>query len=212
MNKESGILGGIAIVVIGIVIALFAFSSSKSTSTATVDKNVLVRADSYSTGANAGKVTVVEFGDYQCPACGAAYAPLKQLLANHQDITFIFRDFPLTQHNNAKLGAKAALAAGKQGQYWPMHDRLYEAQSEWGESNQARDLIVKYAGELKLNTDQFAKDLDSSEFGTRIDRDIQDGESLKVNATPTLYFNGVKYSGNLSLSAFEDAYKKAAGQ
>lgn len=211
INKESGILGGIAVAVIGIVIALFAFSGDKTSSPATVDKNVLTRADSYSTGSASPKVKVVEFGDYQCPACGAASPLLKALLAAHSDLQLTFRDFPLTSiHKNAMNAALAANAAAKQGQFWPMNDVLYEHQNEWADSDTARVMFAAYAKALGLNADQFQTDSDSAEIAALVKQSVDDGTALSVNATPTLYFNGVKYTGGLSKDAFEQAYQKAA--
>ncbi len=209
MNKEAGVIGGIAVVAIVAVIALFA-TSKNTTNVSSVDQSKLVLSDSYKTGSVSPKVTVVEFGDYQCPACQAAYPILKTMLAKHADMQLVWRDFPLPNHKNAMLAARAVNAAGRQGQFWQMNGKLYETQTDWSESDKARDLFIGYARDFGLNLDQFKLELDIADIAARIAQDLAGANELGVNATPTLYFNGVKYTGSLTESGFEAAYAEAA--
>lgn len=192
MSREAKILVGILIVVVGGMIALFAFSN-KAASPASgpkADAGKLVKSDSHKIGT--GPVTVVEFGDYQCPACGQAYPITKQLLSEENGkMTLVFRNFPLTQvHKNALTSAYAAEAAAKQNKFWQMHDKLYETQSEWSESSTAPDIFAKYASGLGLNVDQFKQDEASDAVKATVKADMDDGTALSIQGTPTFYVNG----------------------
>lgn len=160
-----------------------------------VDQSVLIRSDSEKISSPSATVTLVEFGDYQCPSCGAYHPFVKQLLVDLAGkFNFVFRNFPLAQHPNSKIAAYAAEAAGKQNKFWEMHNKIYETQNDWSDvsNSKATDIFVSYANSLGLNTTQFKKDIDSSDVKAKIDRDTQDGLTLGVDATPTFYLDGSK--------------------
>jgi len=166
----------------------------------------ITREDSHMTGKQGAKVTVVEFGDYQCPACGAAHPLLKQILAAYKDnpdFNFVFMNFPLPMHPNAQVSAEAAEAAGEQGKFWQMHDKIYENQKQWSESPNALDIFVGYAGELSLDTAKFKAAVEQRKFQSIIDADQSKGDELGVNATPTFYINGDKQAGIASFDSFK---------
>lgn len=137
-------------------------------------------------------VTLVEYGDYECPYCGQAYPIIKAIQASMgDDLCFVFRNFPIeTSHPHAKRAAEAAEAAGDQGAFWPMHDRLYEHQSHL-----ETDDLLGYASALGLDTDRFASDLDHHTFADRVEADFSSGVRSGVNGTPTFFINGVRYDG-----------------
>jgi protein-disulfide isomerase len=144
-------------------------------------------------------VTLVEYGDYECPACGAYYPLVKQITEKYKtDITFQFRNFPLTQlHPNAYAGHRAAEAADKQGKYWEMHDLLYEGQQTWGSSyganqNSAISTFEGYAAQLGLDVAKFKTDYASTEVNDTINADIKAGQALKITGTPTFFIDGKK--------------------
>lgn len=201
MTKKSWI---IFVAVCFIVLAgLVYFSNKNKLDVSGVDTNKIL-ATSVSSGNIAdhvfgkvdSKVMLVEYGDYQCPSCGAAYQPLKDVTTKYQGkIAFVFRNFPLTSlHPNALAAAAAAEAAGLQGKYWEMHDKLYEGQASWGQlnANDRTGLFVSYAKDLGLNTDTFKNDLSADNVAQKINFDIALGKKLGVNATPTLYLGGKK--------------------
>ncbi len=194
MSKEAKILTAVLVVVVGAMITLFVIAN-QSAPAPVGDKTKIIRDNSHKEGT--GAVQLVEFGDYQCPACGAAYPNVKQLLANYSGkITFYFRNFPLTSiHQNALDGAEAAEAAGDQGKYWQMHDKLYESQKDWSELSDPTDTLVGYAKGLGLDTTKFKQALTSKQFQSVIDQDLADGNALSIQGTPTFYFNGVQYTG-----------------
>jgi protein-disulfide isomerase len=193
MSREAKILTAVLVVVVGGMVGLFiAFGGGGAPATKVTDAGKLTRSSSHAQGS--GKVQIVEFGDYQCPSCGAAYPIIKQLQTeNANDISLIFRNFPLPQlHANAITAAEAAEAAGKQGKYFEMHDKLYETQKEWSTLSNPLDTFVSYAKGLGLDQNKFKQDVEAENFKAIIDTDVADGNALGVNATPTFYINGKK--------------------
>ncbi len=191
MKEEKWILIIVAVVVILIGGLWFL---NRTIKTAPADATVLVRDDSQRKGSENAEVTIVEFGDFQCPSCATVEPIIKQTLAQYSEdqVAFVFRNFPLSQHQFAILSAETAEIAGDQGKYWEMHDLLYERQNEWSLTANPRDLFIGYAKTLGLDTEKFTADLDAEKYNDKIDRDVADGVSLGINATPTIYVNGVK--------------------
>ena len=156
-------------------------------------------------GPASAPLTFVEYGDYQCPFCGAAYPQVKKLQAQlGDDLRYVFRNFPLTQvHEFAMLGALAAEAADRQEKFWEMHDLLYENQERLGP-----DLVFELAQALKLDLERFQSDLNSDELATRIRNDFMGGVRSGVNGTPSYFLNDRKYEGALDA----DVFKELAGR
>jgi protein-disulfide isomerase len=144
------------------------------------------------------KVVLIEYGDFQCPGCKAAYPTLKSVKEKYEgQIAFVFRNFPLTNiHPNARAAAAAAEAAGKLGKYWEMHDILFENQDAWkGASNSERGTIfANYAGQIGLDKAAFTNELDEQSAGInkKINFDIALARKLNVTGTPSLFLNGEK--------------------
>ncbi len=208
MTKEAKILIAIAIVVVigGVLLAVFANPRPKDPG-APVDGKSLVRDSSHMTGKLGAKVTIVEFGDFQCPACGAAHPIIKQVLdayKDNPDVNFVFRNFPLDQiHPNAHIAAEAAEAAGAQNKYWEMHDMLYEKQDEWSTNPDPVTVFADYATSLGLNVDTFKQAVSQRLYADIIKTDYADGQSVEVNSTPTFFINGVKEAKVLSFDEFK---------
>ncbi|RKN50361.1 DsbA family protein [Micromonospora endolithica] len=159
----------------------------------TVDTAMLVRDDSHRlTTAADGKVTLVEFLDFECEACGAAYPAVKQVLAAYEGrITFVVRYFPIASHPNADLAARTAQAAANQGRFADMYRLLFENQTVWGHKEQPQtEVFLGYARDLGLDVDQFQRDLDDPATAARVARDRADGEAAGVQGTPTFFLNG----------------------
>ncbi len=200
MTQETKVLLGIGLITIAIIVGAAFVFGGKTTTTSNdtntppkkVDQKVLIKKDSHIFGTSDAKVTLVEFGDYQCPACGAAYPVTKQILNDYSGkIKFVFRNFPLSQHQNAMIAAEAAEAAGTQGKFWEMHDMLYDKQLQWGESTTPLDFFTDYAKTIGLDIAKFTKDIQTNAYQDAILNDESDGNTLGVNATPTFYINGV---------------------
>ncbi|MDO8488451.1 MAG: thioredoxin domain-containing protein [bacterium] len=207
MSKEAKIIIGIVIAsVVGLVVAAFTLGSKNPTPTtaALADQALLVRSDSQKIATDSARVTLVEFGDFQCPSCAAAHPIIKQLLNEYPtQVNFVYRNFPLPQHANAQKAAESAEAAGDQGQYWAMFDLLFSHQNDWEASSNAVGIFTGYAEGLKLNMTKFKADLDGNKFFDKVYRDKADGNSLGVNSTPTFYINGRQIIGVLSLDQFK---------
>lgn len=201
-------LGIIAATIVLVVGAVYLFSKPAKPQKA--NNTLLVHDDSPKLTKPGAVVTLVEFSDYQCPACGAYFPLVKQLTTEFSDsMTFVYRHFPLSQHKNAPLAAYAAEAAGLQGKYWEMHDKLFQNQKDWSDSGNARDIFIGYAKDLKLDVSQFTKDLDNNDIKNKIDRDVNDGNALGINATPTFFLEGEKLTNPGSVAEFESLIKAA---
>nr|WP_242588548.1 thioredoxin domain-containing protein [Corallococcus macrosporus] len=153
-------------------------------------------------------VILVEYGDYQCPYCGAAYGEVKQLQARlGSRLGFVFRDFPLTQaHPQALQAAEAASAADAQGCFWEMHDLLFEHQDML-----ERPGLLELAKLLALDLDRFRADLDSHRFEERVHRDFMDGVRSGVNGTPTFFANGHRHDGAFDAASLLEALTGGVG-
>ncbi|HEU0172774.1 MAG TPA: thioredoxin domain-containing protein [Blastocatellia bacterium] len=139
-----------------------------------------------------GAVLIDEFGDYQCPPCGALHPILKTLKSEYGDrIQIAFHQFPLTQlHSHALEAAYAASAAGLQGKFWQMHDLLYETQSAWSQVGDFRPVLINYAHQLGLDVPRFTRDMDGLQVMTLVEEDTQRANAAGVNSTPTVFING----------------------
>lgn len=170
-------------------------------------------------GSQEGKVVLVEYGDYQCPGCETIYPLLKEVSEEYKDqLTFIFRNLPLTNiHPNALAAATAAEAAGLQSKYYEYHDLLYDTQSEWKDApiSERSKFFEKYATQLGLNVETFKQNLTNSRIGDKISRDRATASKLGASSTPTLYLNGEKLSQDVAFDktkltqAINEELKKA---
>lgn len=156
----------------------------------------LVRPDSHATGNLASPVTVVEFGDFECPGCGQAQAVVTQMLGQYGDrIRLVFRQFPLTHlHPYAEKAAEASECAAEQGKFWEAERKFYEGQSDLSEA-----ALERYAGEIGLDVGKFKDCLASGQMAARVQRDVQDGHALGVRATPTFFVGHQAIEGPPSL-------------
>lgn len=151
-------------------------------------------------------LTLVEYGDYQCPYCGAAYPEVKKVQRElGKKLRFVFRNFPLTNiHEHAMNAAETAEAASSQGKFWPMHDFLYEHQATLGDPGIALD----FARKLGLNTQKFEQDIGKHMYQKRIKDDFMGGVKSGVNGTPTFYVNGIRHDGDAIAKALVEAMNK----
>jgi protein-disulfide isomerase len=151
-----------------------------------------------------GAVVIDEFGDYQCPPCGALHPVLRTLKSEYGDrIQFNFHNLPLTQlHNHALEAAYAASAAGLQGKFWRMHDLLYDNQSTWSQVGDFRPLLINYAHQAGLDVPRFMRDMDGLQVVTLVSEDERRAVAAGVNSTPTVFINGLMISNdNLTAEA-----------
>jgi protein-disulfide isomerase len=158
-------------------------------------------------GPFASPVTLVEYGDYECPFCGQAYYLVKDLGQRVGNLMrFVFRNFPLTTvHPHAERAAEAAEAAGAQGKFWEMHDLLFENQ----QSLEDQDLM-KYAAKVGLDIPRFVREMREGRYLNRIREDFLSGARSGVNGTPTFFINGLRYDGPRDLDTLMAAIENAA--
>jgi protein-disulfide isomerase len=163
----------------------------------------------HSQGNLTAPITLVEYGDYECPYCGAAYPVVKQVQHRLENrLRFVFRNFPLTQvHPHAQSAAEAAEAAGGQSAFWEMHDILYEHQDALDDLE-----LVQYAGTIGLDVSKFELDLTAHAYAGRVQEDFQSGVRSGVNGTPTFYINGRRHDGSYDFASLLTALEKALEQ
>jgi protein-disulfide isomerase len=155
-------------------------------------------------GPDSAPVTLVEYGDYECPYCGNVYFVVKEIQELMGDrLRFVFRNFPLTQsHPFAENAAEASEAAGKQGKFWEMHDMLFEHQHALNNTN-----LITYAIALDLDEGKFIYELTEHGYANRMLEDVLGGIKSGVNGTPTFFINGIRYDQSHDLSTFLTALR-----
>jgi protein-disulfide isomerase len=158
-------------------------------------------------GRSDAAVTLLEYGDYECPYCGAAYPMVRKVQEAMGDrLRFVFRNFPITTaHPHSELAAEAAEAAAAQGKFWPMHDLLYENQQRL-----ETDDLIGYADRLGLDVARFRSDLTEHAYAPRVREDFMSGVRSGVNGTPTFFIDGVRYEGSYDAEPLLDVLQQAA--
>jgi len=222
VNKNLTISLSILATLIAIIIIAALTSPGSSTSTGTEDvseprpgapdssptasSDLLVREDSrHLDEVEDAKVTVVEFLDFECEACGAQYPILEQIREDYDgQINFVIRYFPLDGHSNSRPAAAAVEAAAQQGALEEMYARMFETQAEWGESQESQvDVFTGFAEELDLDMSEFTETMESDATAERVQADFDDGVGLGVQGTPTIFVNGVETS---TMPSYEELF------
>jgi protein-disulfide isomerase len=146
-------------------------------------------------GGEKAAVTLEEFSDFQCPACGSLEPSLRRIEKDYGErVRLIFRNFPLKGHKYAFIASRAAEAAGQQGKFWEMHDAIYDNQKEWSDAPEPRTFFDAYATRLGLDVQRFKADMERQDLADRIVADYNRGLSLNVSGTPSIYLNGRQLS------------------
>ena len=186
-------------------------STAKEEKKIVEDSLTTVVADDYVKGNPSAPVTLIEYLDFECEACGAYYPLMKQLSEEFKvDVRFVNRYFPLPGHKNGMQAALSVEAASKQGKYWEMHNKLFDEQKSWGEKSAPDPKIFEsYAKEIGLNVEQFKKDVLSKEVKDRVERDKSSGEKLGNTGTPTFFLNGEKLQNPKTPEDFKTLIKAA---
>ncbi|MDB5259193.1 MAG: hypothetical protein JWO73_401 [Candidatus Taylorbacteria bacterium] len=166
------------------------------------------------TGSTTAPVTVVEYSDLQCPACQSYHnLVLKKLIAEEgSKFRFVYRHFPLPQHMNAYTAALAAEAAGKQGKFWEMHDKLFETQKDWEKlaTSTAAETFAGYAKTLGLDAAKFKSDESDPALFAKVASSSESGNKTGVDSTPTFFVNGTSIDNPNSYDEFKAVIEKAA--
>ncbi|WP_084259406.1 DsbA family protein [Microtetraspora malaysiensis] len=184
------VVGAFLVIVAGV------FAVTKATSGGGEPQNVqLVRSDSHRLQSAPGdKVTLVEFLDFECEACGAAFPVIEQLRKQYSGkVTFVARYFPIASHFNAERAARAVEAAAKQGKFEAMYQQMYQVQKQWAEKKvPADELFRSFARGLGLDMAAWEKAYNDPTTLARVEQDVADGKALGVEGTPTFFLNGQK--------------------
>jgi len=196
LNKKSGpqMWVGLAGILILLVVGAWYLAKPTETVDGTVGRMTSLEPvpDEWGMGNPEAKLRIVEFGDYQCPACGYYHPVVKGIMEEFsEDVYFVFRHFPLVNaHQFATMAASAAEAAGRQGKYWEMHDLIMNNQQMWSRG-MASTTFLRFARDLGLNDVQFQQDVRNPEILAKIERDFNAGIELNINSVPSFFFNGV---------------------
>lgn len=188
------IVGLMLVAGIGSIVFLAAKSSSFD---GTVSEPALLAlaGDDWTKGGAKAKAVLVEYSDFQCPACAYFMPIVEKLTADFpDDLKIVYRHFPLPQHKNAKIAAYASEAAGAQGKFFEMADKIFEQQKDWENSSEENALKIFKNSAIELNLDmkKFEESLDSEEIKNAVQNNYKDGMALNINYTPTFYLNGNK--------------------
>lgn len=165
-------------------------------------------ANAPSKGSPAGRVSIVEFVDYECPHCKHAQALMRELVEEYpNDVKVYFKYFPLSAHPNARLAAEGAVAAQKQGKFWPFNEKVWE-----NSDNLSPAVLEKAAKVAGLDVARWRADADKDETKARVDKDRSEGNNLAINATPTIFINGRKYNDPLDIASLRDWIDEELGR
>jgi protein-disulfide isomerase len=209
MSKQIKFIIGI----IGLIIVVFFIAKSdfknKEVKKEVADVNqtaiLEIKSNDWAVGPVDAKVTLVEYLDFECEACGAYYPITTQLKEEYKDsMRFVVRYFPLPGHKNSKPSAYAVEAAGKQGKFWEMYNVLFINQKNWGEGQVAdQNIFEKYAVEIGLDIEQWRKDVASPEISKRVEDSYKEAVSLNLQGTPSFFLNGKKIANPQGYDAFK---------
>lgn len=180
---------------LAVIVGVAVLFSRGGTSNRVIDPAVVAGDSRNTLGAADAEVVVVEFSDFQCPACLAAEPLVKAMVAQYEnDITFVYRHYPLvTIHPYAQLAAQATEVAADEGKFWEMHERLFATQAEWSalrSTDEVLERFTTYAEELTIDKAVFLEKIQSDDIKQRVTKDVADGTRAGVQATPTFYVNG----------------------
>ena len=201
------LIGGVCAIIGGMIWAARRSQGAPEISAAALDE---LKVDGHFSGNPAAKATLVEFSDFQCPACGAYYPLLKRLRSEFSsELAFVYVHFPLAQHVHAVIAARAAEAAGSQGKFLEMHDMLFERQAEWGGAQDPASLFASYAEELHLDKAKFAADLAAEDGLKKILQNQAKGLGFGINSTPTFFLNGKRLTNPSNYDEFRNLIQTA---
>ena len=180
--------------VVGVIIVAFIGFAVANRDSSNTGSSGDAKPTNHVKGENAKQITLVEYGDFQCPVCALYEPTVKEVYEKYKgDIQFQFRHFPIqTAHENALAASRAAEAAAIQGKFWEMHDLLYANQTSWARSQTPQTFYEQYAQQIGLNVDQYKTDFASSKVNDLINADAAEGSRVGVDGTPSFFLNGKK--------------------
>lgn len=198
------------VITVGVLFGVWKMTSKPATPKPTA---LPLTKEDWVKGKQNAKVILIEYSDFQCPAC-KAYAPIVKQISKefNNTIAIVYRHFPLPQHQNAEKAAYVAEAAGAQGKFWEMHDLLFDNQTEWSDKKNPDELLLSYAKELKLDETRFTQDIQSQAVKKKVETDLLSGQTAGVNATPTFFLNGEQFDNPSSFAQFKKKIEEMLNQ
>ena len=204
MNKHTIVLWGIIAALVVISVLGFIFGRGQPQPTNKIGSPPPMAAADWLRGDLAAKAVLIEYSDFECPACAAYYPLVRQMEEKFgASLAFVYRHFPLPTHRNAELAALAAEAAGRQGQFWTMHDWLFEHQTDWAGKSKAEEIFTRAAGELALDKNLFVAALSAKELKDKVLASYREAQTLKLARTPTFFLNGQELPLPITAAALE---------
>ena len=192
-NLSPKTIGAIVAAVLVLLAVLFFVWKLTLTPKVPQKANIAITAADHAKGNKKAAAILVEYSDLQCPACKAYYPVVKAVFEKNKDkMYFVYRHFPINQHQYAFPAARAAEAAARQGKFWEMHDLLFEKQEDWSKTKNIDAQLLRYAKKLKLDEKKFTSDYDSTAVKNKVVKDQESGVQFTVNSTPTFFLNGVQ--------------------
>ncbi len=212
-KMQSIITWGIFVLILALIVwgLIAAGNKNSGLTTEVVTLAKPVSASDWTIGSSTAPVTMVEYADFQCPAC-QTYAPLIQQLIEQEGnkLFFVYRYFPLPQHSNAISSAEAAQAAGLQGKFWEMHDKLFANYADWEDLADPTSIYLGYAQAIGISTTTFLKDMTSAPVVKLVKDSYQEAIDSKLDYTPTIFINGKRIVNPQSFAAFKKVIDDAA--
>lgn len=194
-NMPTFVIGGLTLGVFILIIVASSLSPKVSPELVEIPNDELIAAHTPIKGSLSAKVTLVEFSDFECPACGTFDPYVKKVAEEFKDdLKVAYRHFPLPQHTKARLAAQASMAAAEQGKFWDYGEKLFANQDNLDEAD-----LIGYAQEFGLNMEKFKADMASQKIKGYISQDLALGTKIGINSTPTFYLNGKK----IALTSFD---------
>jgi len=206
--KNIPLLLGTILATLALVVGVAIIFSKKAN--APIEMTRVVGDTTNATGSAQPVATIVEFSDFQCPACKAVQPLVKEIVDKNLDkVRFIYRHYPLPQHQNAQLAALAAETAASVGKFWQYHDVLFETQSDWEKlsNDDAAKKFAEYAQSMGIPSELMQQSLKTKTFEQRVLKDMSDAGALGVSSTPTFYLNGQKMQIDQLQAAVENLLK-----
>lgn len=219
MNIKRTVFWTVFLLVIVLIIWGLAVAMQKNPSGLRLGEPRPIDSTDYSIGPMDAPVTLIEYSDFQCPACENYYPLVKRLVdESSTTLRFSYRHFPLdnllpdgtVQHPNANIAAMAAEAAGAQGKFWEMYDTLFSDHENWTELKDPKPVFMTYAAKIGLNTNRFAEDLSSTTLSAKIRAEKDEGIKVGINSTPTFFVNGKAIANPQSYEQFKAIIDEAA--
>ena len=211
MNIKRLLFWIVFVLVLGLIVWGLAVAMNKPAAGSNLAAPAPVSGTDHVVGPANALVTLMEYGDFQCPACGLYALIVEKLIADASTtLRVVFRHFPLPQHNNAMIAAEASEAAAMQGKFWDMYGLLYQHQADWSDLPDAHSVMDGYAQSIGLDMIKFKADIDSSAAKEAILADQTEGENIGIDQTPTFFVNGKAIVNPSSYEAFKALIDAAA--